>query len=77
MRSYMSLPWVLGVLAILSLVAVACGTSAPSEPVIVEKEVLKEVPVEVLKEVVVTATPKPVQDSEQVTAKVDRVIFVI
>ena len=83
MRSYKSLPWVLGVLTILSLVAVACGTSAPADPQIVveekivevEKEVLKEVPVEVLKEVVVTATPKPVQDSEQVTAKVDRVIY--
>ncbi len=76
MRSYLSISWVIGVLAILSLVAVACGGSAaPQQPEPKVVEVLKEVPVEVLKEVVVTATPVPADDSGQVTAKVDRVIY--
>ena len=35
------------------LVAAACGTTAPAEPVVVEKEVIKEVPKEVIKEVIV------------------------
>jgi len=91
MRSYMSIPWIIGVLAILSLMAVACGASAPApaEPrVVIEekivevevekevvKEVLKEVEKTVFQEVVVTATPIPVDPGAQVTAKVDRVIY--
>ena len=47
MRSYKSLPWVLGVLTILSLVAVACGTSAPADPQIVVEEKIVEVEKEV------------------------------
>ena len=44
---------------ILLLFIVACGATA--EPVIVEKEVVKEVPVEkeVVKEIIATATPGP------------------
>ena len=80
MRSYLSISWVIGALAILSLIAVACGAAAPEviveEKIVeVEKEVLKEVEKTVFQEVVVTATPIPVDPAEQVTAKVDRVIY--
>jgi peptide/nickel transport system substrate-binding protein len=48
-------------LFVLALVfAVACGSSAPAEPVVVEKEVIKEVIREVQKDIIVFATPAPV-----------------
>ena len=49
---------ILAPLTLLLFIAVACGGTAGT-PVIVEKEVIKEVPIiqEVIKEVAVTATP--------------------
>ena len=66
MRTFASIikPWqIMGLVAILLLLVVACGGAAPATPVVVEKEVVKEVPVEkeVIKEVekIVVATPTP------------------
>ena len=70
-----SKPLIIAPLLVILVFIIACGASAPVEPVIVEKEVIKEglvvkevikeVPVEkevvkeIIREIVVTATPSP------------------
>ena len=60
------------------VIAVACGEDATpiviEKEVIVEKEVIKEVPVEVIKEVIVVATPTPAPEAMIEAKKVDRLV---
>ena len=58
-------------LLLVLVIAAACGGTA-AEPVVVEKEVIKEVPVvkEVVKEIIVTATPLPVVQAVSTSAPV-------